>query len=313
MAIVASKFVSMVATWTGLSVLKTLPDSIGSVESRFEFSQVHMGVEFKLTLYSNDLAHASGIAIKCFSKLRDLDDILSDYQQNSELNRVLRSAVDAPTTCSPTLFEVLQESRKLYDSTRGAFDATLGPLVALWRSSRKSHLLASLEEMVSSKSKTGWKGVVLDTGKRTLKITAGSKIDFGGIAKGYACDQVISILKKHRVTAGMIEGGGDLACIGAPPRKLGWEVKVERLPNPVILKNQAMSTSGSTVQFVEIEGRRFSHIIDPRTGLGLEHLRQVTVIAISGFTTDPWATALCINPRLKPPKGVRVIAFEGNQ
>jgi FAD:protein FMN transferase len=308
--VVASKVVIMVTWLLGLAIGKTLPDP-SSFVTRHEYRQVHMGVEFRLTIYTSSAEKAAQSAQLCFSEIRSLDETLSDYQQKSELNTVLRKAHDQPAICSPTLFELCQASQQISVATKGFFDATVGSLTKLWRETRKAGHLPPLDQLIEAKSRCGWDKIRLDPSRRTLTLTdKWSTLDFGGIAKGFACDRVISILKENGIQSALIEAGGDLACVGTPPGRSGWEIEIQGGPK-VLLRDQAMSTSGSTSQFIEIEGRRYSHILDPRTGLGVNHQRQVTVFAARGIDTDPWATALCINPHLRFPKHFKVIILDG--
>lgn len=118
------------------------------------------------------------------------------------------------------------------------------------------------------------------------------QLDLGGIAKGYACDQAIDVLAKSGVSRAMAEAGGDLVVSGPPPGKLGWRILADG--EVTWLKNAAVSTSGDVSQFVVIRGRRYAHIVDPRTGVGLTNRKQVTVLARDGITSDSLATALCV-------------------
>lgn len=269
-----------------------------------------MGCEWKLTLFSTTPEQANRVGQLCFSRIRVLDECLSDYQQNSELSKALRLAYPGPVSISKDLERVLTASLKMSRRTHGLFDPTLGPLTSLWRKSRKEGQLPTESEFHKAKSLVGTDKVKLR--RQSLSLSdQGVKIDFGGIAKGFACDQVISICRRERISSALIEGGGDLKSLGSPPGTKGWEVSIQGNSDSIVLHDQAMSTSGSTEQYVLINGVRYSHILDPRTGIGVPHLRQVTVIGKNGVDTDPLATAAVIDPvAIRKLKGFRFIVID---
>ena len=164
--------------------------------------------------------------------------------------------------------------------------------------------------LAKAKELTGYRSVKLDKEKRTVALAkAGMELDLGGIAKGYAGDEVMKVLKKHGIKAGLLAAGGDLTTMGTPPGRDGWVVGIEKLsrvtPNrKLLLKGQAASTSGDLQQFVVLDGVRYSHIIDPRTGIGLTERKLVTVIAPDGTTADSMTKVLSVLP---PEKGLKLI------
>lgn len=295
----ASKVVSMI-----FAVALCLQTNL----TRFEFTQVHMGTPFVLTLYAPSASKASDIAQSVYARLRSLDETLSDYQQNSELNTVLKSAWKRPTACGEDLVFMLRQSIRVAKLTQSAFDPTVGPLVQVWRTARKTGILPSVSVIEEAKRSVGIDGIRLSPNMRTLFVFPRTvRIDFGGIAKGYACDEAIRICRQGGISDALIEGGGDLKASGTPPGEKGWNVTIQGSNQKFLLKDQAVSTSGSTEQFVEIGGVRYSHIVDPRTGYGLTHLRQCTVVAKEGLLTDPLATAGCVEPdSLKSIQGIQV-------
>ena len=262
---------------------------------RFEYSQIHMGVAARLTLYAETEQKAEAAAKAAYARFAELEQVMSDYRPTSEINDVCRRAAYGPVRVSDDLFRVLKRSLEVAEASDGAFDPTVGPLVALWRESRRTSVLPSPAQIDSAKAKVGWRFVELDAKARTVFIKRlGVKIDFGGIAKGDACDQAIITLKKNGVSNAMVEAGGDIKVSGHPSGTSGWLISIQGYRGRMILKDRAISTSGDTEQFVEIGGVRYSHIVDPKTGLGLTNRIQASVIARDGLTTDPLATALCI-------------------
>lgn len=254
-----------------------------------------MGVEVRVTLYAPDADTAQRATRAAFERFAELDAICSDYRKDSELMRLCAQAGGPPIPVSTDLFTLLQRSEDVARLSGGAFDITCGPLVRLWREARKTGKLPSADALQQARIDTGWFRVQLDSATRSVRLAPGTKLDLGGIAKGYACDAAIAVLRKEGIDRAMVEAGGDIVASGPPPGKLGWRIEIFRgNGSSFMLRDSAASTSGDAEQFVVVGGKRYSHIVDPRTGIGLTNRRQVTVLAKDGLTTDALATALCI-------------------
>ncbi|CAN5373929.1 FAD:protein FMN transferase [soil metagenome] len=280
---------ALAAGWNGLNY---------SPAKRFVYSQVHMGVKVDITLYAESDAQAERAATAAFDRFEELDQIFSDYRRSSELNALIAHAGQGPQRVSPDMYRVLQRAAEVSRLSGGTFDVTAKPLIDLWRTSRKTGELPFHSEVVAAKKLVGWQNVVLGDGTANLTV-AGMKLDMGGIAKGYACDAALEQLSKFGVRSALVEAGGDLAASGPPPGTSGWVVSVRNWKTNIVLKNGAISTSGDTEQWVDIGGRRFSHIVDPRTGYGLTSQIQVTIQARYGFVSDPVSKAISILPESK--------------
>lgn len=240
-----------------------------------------MGTLVRITIYAKD---DSAIQF-AFARIAELDRELSDYRIDSELNIVCRTAHDHPVRVSKDLYRVLEAAQKLAERSEGAFDVTIGPVTHLWRQGK----LADRETL----ARVGWRNLVLSRGSVYLKIP-GMQLDLGGIAKGFAADEALAVLKARGVTRALVAVSGDIAMGDAPPGKKGWTIRIEPGGRELVLKNAAVSTSGDTEQFLETGGVRYSHIIDPKTGLGLTTRIAVTVIARRGLDADPLATSLSV-------------------
>jgi thiamine biosynthesis lipoprotein len=259
-----------------------------------------MGVDARLVLYAPDQATAERAGTAAFARIAQLDSIMSDYRVNSELTHLCEKAGGPPVRVSPDLFLVLRRGQEVSRQSDGAFDVTVGPLVALWRKARKTATLPDPTELEHARSLVGWKKLHLDEKHRTVRLDVpGMKLDLGGIGKGYAGDAAQEVLRKNGVTRALVEMGGDVVLSDAPPETEGWTVRVanagtDQKPADLRLSNCAISTSGDTEQFVVIGGRRYSHIVDPRTGEALTNRVQVSLIAPNGLTSDPLTKALCM-------------------
>ncbi len=241
-----------------------------------------MGTLVRITIYSKDPLPTRA----AFSRIGELDQKLSDYKPDSELNRLCRTHGEA-VRVSEDLFRVLEASEKLSALTDGAFDVTIGPVTHLWRLGKTPD--------TETMARVGWQNLLLDKKHRTVELrVAGMQLDLGAIAKGYAADEALKTLRKLGVKRALIAVSGDIVAGDAPSGTKGWRVGLEPAGGEVLLHNAAVSTSGDTEQFREIGGVRYSHIIDPKTGLGLRSAIAVTVVARRGLDADPIATAVSV-------------------
>jgi len=272
---------------------------------RYEYAELHMGVQVRLSVYASDEHAAQSGCAAAFARIAQLEDIFSDYRPDSELMRLCRAPVATPVHVSRELFDVLDQAQELSEQSDGAFDVTVGPYVALWRAARKSHLLPTQAELSAAGRSVGWQYVKLDTSAPIVTLLhSDMRLDLGGIAKGYAGDEAIASLRKAGLTRALFEAGGDIVASDPPPGKLGWLVRINSpgpdTPPVIQIANVGVSTSGDSEQFALIDGVRYSHIVDPRTGIGLTDRIVATVIALNGTTADSLATALCV---LGPTRG----------
>lgn len=283
---------------------------------RFEFSQLRMGVDTPIIVYAEREAQAVQACRAAYARISAIEQRMSDYRPDSELNLLCQRAVGRWAKVSPALFYVLWRAHKLARQTDGAFDITVGALVRLWREARRTGKLPDAATLRDAKARAGYQQMELSLSRRALRLkTAGMQLDLGGIAKGYACDVALRTLRRYGITRALIQMGGDIVAGDAPPNEPGWKIA---LPEGgfTTLHHAALSTSGSTEQYVEINGVRYAHIIDPRTGLGLTKLVLARVRAPNGVTADSLATAAAVmgNPdaqRLERLyKGVQITVSE---
>jgi len=272
---------------------------------RYEFEAKIMGTTFRIVLYAASKEAADAAANAAFFRVAELDRIMSDYRKDSELTKLCATS-DKAIPISDDFFEVLQKAEEMSKLSDGAFDITVGPVVQLWRHARRTQQLPDKDELVAAMAKTGWKFVQLDPKNRTAKLLKpGMQLDLGGIAKGYAADAALKLLRdKHGIKSALVAAAGDITCGDPPPDKDAWDVDIAPIakgqkPRSLKLVNAAVSTSGDLEQFVEIGGVRYSHIVDPKTGLGLTGRRSVTVLAKRGVTADSMTKAVMLMPREK--------------
>jgi thiamine biosynthesis lipoprotein len=278
----------------------SLPDD--SAWQRFEYVDPEMGVDFHLKFYAADRPTAERIARKTYARVEQLNAIFSDYHPASELNRLCQKLHGQPVKVSRELFDILQRAQTLARETDGAFDITAGPMIRLWRTARRQQKLPTPEALAAVKPRVGFEKIKLNARNRTVTLLAPEmQLDLGGIAKGYAVDEAMKILKANCIRRAFVAASGDMLTSAPPIDREGWRVLVRNVDQfgnlylrTVHLKHQALSTSGDTEQFVEFNGRRYSHIVDPRTGHGLTHRIQVTVISEASTKSDSHATVISV-------------------
>jgi thiamine biosynthesis lipoprotein len=206
---------------------------------------------------------------------------------------------------------VLTAAQSLSEKSNGAFDATVGPLVKLWRRARREQQMPSSGRLEEARSAVGYQHLKLDPAARTARLERpGMRLDLGGIAAGYAMDEALAVLRSQGVSRALLDASGDIVVGDPPPHQRGWRIGVaprsaDGPPSQyVLLSNSAVTTSGDAFQHVEIGGKRYSHIVDPHTGLGLTDRSAVTLIAHDGITADSYATAVCV---LGPKRGLELV------
>lgn len=281
---------------------------------RYSFTEPHMGTTFRITLYAPDEAVAKKAASAAFARIAQLNRIMSDYQDDSELMKLCKQSKSEPTVVSVDLYAVLEKALEVSKQTEGAFDVSIGPVVRLWRKARRTREMPDAAALKKALELVNYRKIRLTPEGRTVQLLlVGMLLDLGGIAKGYAADAAMEVLRMHGITRALVAAGGDVVAGESPPDASGWKVAIAPLkagddPSDFLqLKNSAVSTSGELYQHVEIGGKRYSHIMDPKTGVGLIGRRSVTIIAKDGMTADAWATAICVQG---PERGLKTLEMQ---
>jgi thiamine biosynthesis lipoprotein len=285
----------------------------GPGPARFEFEQLEMAVPMKIVLYAPDRAAATRAAREAFARVHALNAIMSDYDPESELRRLCDTAGSGKAVAvSGDLWKVLAHAQTVSAQSDGAFDVTVGPVVRLWRRARRQKELPPPEAIAAARNLVGYRLVGLNPDRHTAELLRpGMRLDLGGIAKGYAMEEAYAVLRKSGFPRAMVEAGGDIRLGDPPPDRPGWHIALTPLDDPhgrpesyLVLSRVAVSTSGDSMQFVEIGGRRYSHIVDPRTGMALTDHSRVTVVAPDGMTADALTKVLSV---LGPQAGMKLI------
>lgn len=268
----------------------------------FAKSQVHMGVQFQISLYATDEEVAEQAFAASFAEIARLERVFSDYNNDSEARRIDARRCETSIELSPDMQRLLEKSLAVNQNTNGYFDVTLGALTKLWRAARREKKAPESEALRSASDRVGSHRLQLSH-NQLLKNSPGVELDFGGIAKGDAADQVLSLLKQQfGITRVLIDASGDLVAGDPPPNQPGWVIGLSRPaddPSPmprVYLANRALASSGDSTQFLEVDRTRWSHLLNPHTKTPIIGQNLTLVWADDGATADALASALAICP-----------------
>lgn len=259
-----------------------------------------MGVEARVVLYAGSEAVAIEAAERAFARVGRLQQSFSDWTNASEVARLGARAGAEAMSVSPELQDVLERAIEVARRSGGAFDPTVGPLVRLWRDARARGAWPDPAALEHARGLVDWRALVVDRARGTARLEReGMQIDLGGIGKGFACDAALAEIDATGIQSALFELGGDAACSARPPGSAGWSFDLRAAPGEpprgrLYLEHRAVSVSGDREQFTVIEGRRLSHVVDPRSGLPLENEARVIVVARDGATSDALATAASV-------------------
>lgn len=284
------------------------PTENDSIE-RFSMLQIRFGIPIEISCYAESPEKAKAAFNAAFAEAKRLDGIFSDYDPDSEARRLAALPAGQWHPASSDLLRVCNAARRVTAVSQGAFDISVGPLTHQWRKTMRSKRHPDTEVLASVLAKVG-------NDRWAIKENAiyfnesGMRLDFGGIAKGYALDQMALVLRRHQINQYLIDAGGDLICGDSPPEREFWRIEIERPKStprddaaetattgkPMVLRiaNRAVATSGASYQSVTLDGKRYSHIVDPRTGYGVPFLANVTVEAKTGLVADALASAISV-------------------
>ncbi|MEJ6579024.1 MAG: FAD:protein FMN transferase [Akkermansiaceae bacterium] len=285
-----------------LAACRSEDDSSSDAEvvlTRIETQRPLMGTLFRIITYAEDDEAGHAAMEEALDLAENFADRATDYDRRSELNQLTDTRVGEAVKVSPELYEVIALGVKLAKETEGVFDPTLGPLTHLWRAMLRTGAKPDEEELAAARERCGVEFLKLDDEAQTITVLQeGMQLDLGGIAKGFAADLIFDQLKSEGYAVTLVAVAGDLRMGDAPPDKEGWTVGLRTFNltpvKTIELSNCAVSTSGDLFQKVEVGGETFSHLIDPRTGLGLTVRRAASVILPEAKLTDPLATAACL-------------------
>lgn len=264
----------------------------------FYFQHSSMGTSFEIRLYTAEGGEegARGIADAAFAAVDALEAKISRWRDDSEISRINRKGGSGWVPVSDETWRLARLCKTLYGETEGAFDPTVGVLMELWGFYRKEGRVPPESELRSAIERVGFDKVLLAEDRKEIRFSRDyMALDFGGIGKGYALDRAADILRRRGVASALLSAGtSTLVAIGAPPGERGWKAQIRDSDETVYLKDEALSTSGGYERFFELNGRKYCHIINPKTGRPLEGIWSASAIAPTGAESDALSTAFFV-------------------
>jgi thiamine biosynthesis lipoprotein len=277
---------------------------------RIDVERPLMGTPFRIVACAPDSGRGAEAVDAAFARMREMEAALGDYDPEGEVARIARTyEPGVPVEVSADLARGLELAGAWWERTGGLFDASLGAMTRLWRRSMRRGALPDSALLAAARASSGWRHVRVD-GRTATFLVAGIRLDFGGIGKGMAADEALRVLRSHGITRAVVDAGGDVVAGEGPPGAPGWIVALpeESGGGRVYLEHAALATSGDRYRHVEVDGVRYSHILDPESGTGRVGGRTVSVLAPDGAAADALATAVLLAGPLKAEEFVPDVA-----
>lgn len=270
-----------------------------------------MGSRFDITVVAEDQKKADEYIDLAIAEITRIENLISSWSSHSQTSEIIRNAGIKPVKADKELYDLIERSLKVSVLTQGVFDISYASMDKIWKFDGSMDKMPSEEEIKESVARVGYKKIILDSEKQTVFLTEkGMKIGFGGIGKGYAADKAKEYLKELGVKAGIINASGDLSTWGKQPDGTAWKVGIknpidnDKIISWLAIDNSSIVTSGNYEKFVEFDGKKYTHIINPRTGYPAFGIKSVSVICSSAELSDALATTVFI---LGVEKGLQLI------
>ncbi|HEV8347525.1 MAG TPA: FAD:protein FMN transferase [Vicinamibacterales bacterium] len=285
--------VRVIAVWLAAASL-CAAHAAGPNLHHHEATRISMACVYAIEAYGADANALPRIIDEAFDEVDRIDRLMSHYKPESPLSRINREAARHPVVVDTELFDFIADAMRYNRDSAGTFDITVGPLMKAWGFFRGEGRMPVDSELAAARRHVGGGHVILNPTAHTVAFDEpGVELDLGGIAKGYAVDRAVRVLRQRQVAAALISAGGStIYGLGAPPDHDAWEVVLQdpidsrKTALTVHLKDRAISVSGSSEKFFEVDGVRYSHIMDPRTGRPVQGVLSVAVLADSGTAGD---------------------------
>lgn len=282
----------------GLRAQSPQPSSPAASLEGYEYKFPAMGTLVQLKAYSPSTSEAERLFKAAEARVQAISAVLTDYDSKSETRQLSARAHERFVSVSPDLWNVLSASKRWHEVSDGAFDSSLGQLTQLWRKYRRSKAKRPPQESVErALAASGWDNIQLDYERRAIRITAPNiRLDFGAIGKGYAVDEAYKILKDGGLTRCLVNMSGNMRFGDPPPERDSWHIEISPVSQGgkpfrrINVSNTSIATSGDLWQYTIVDGHRRSHILDPRTGLGVLGPISATVLAATATDADAMAT-----------------------
>lgn len=270
-----------------------------------------MGGKFEITIVDKDSLSAESDIDEIIAEIRRIEYLISDWKSETQISEVNRNAGISPVKVDQEVLELTKRAIHLSEITNGAFDISFAAMDRIWKFDGSMEEMPTREAIKKSVEKVGYKNIVLDSVDNTIFLRLpGMKIGFGALGEGYAADRCKALMLKKGVQAGIINGTGDMNTWGKQLNGKPWNIaiknpfKANQLLSVISLNEGAITTSGSYEKFVEFYGKRYSHIINPKTGYPATGLISVTVLGPSAEVANGFSTSIMV---LGKEKGVELI------
>lgn len=260
--------------------------------------RILMGTLLEISAYGADRGRLDAAIDAAFDEVARVESLLSTYREDSDVSRLNRNGHAAPVRVAPEVYDLLRRSVDLAQRTAGVFDVTVGPLVELWQDAEGARAVPDDEAIARALSSVGARHLVFLEDNQISMARPGVRVDLGGIGKGYAMDRAAAVLRRRGAERALLNFGGQILALDPPPSAASWPVWI-RDPErdggflaAVGVVNQALSTSADDQRGLWIGGRRYSHIVDPTTGLPVNRALSATVLTHRAEAADAWSSAL---------------------
>jgi len=270
-------------------------------EKKYDRTLKLMGSRFDISVIATSEQDANNYIDLAIAEIERIENLISSWNGHSETSKINQNAGIKPVKVSAELFDFIHRSLQISKITEGAFDISYASMDNIWKFDGSMTKMPSAEAIKKSVEKVGYHNIVLDYNKQTVFLKVkGMKIGFGAIGKGYAADMAKKLLQNRGVKAGLINASGDLNCWGKQPDGISWKVGITNPLNKnkmyswFDLDNQAVVTSGNYEKFVQFDEKKYSHIINPKTGYPANGIISATVFAPKAELADALATSVFV-------------------
>ncbi|MCD0478170.1 FAD:protein FMN transferase [Chryseobacterium sp. LC2016-29] len=270
-----------------------------------------MGSKFEITLVDKDSLSAEKNIDKSINEIRRIENLISEWKPETQISEVNRNAGIKPVKVDPEVFALTEKGIYFSKLTDGAFDISIVVMDKIWKFDDSMNELPSEESIKNSVKNVGYQNIILDKTNSTIFLkNKGMKIGFGSIGKGYAADQTRELMKSFGVNAGIINASGDISAWGTQPDGKPWAIginnpfKDDKIAVILYLKENAVTTSGSYEKYAEIHGKRYSHIMNPKTGYPSTGLTSVTIVGPNATMANGFSTSIMV---LGKKEGLKLI------
>lgn len=267
-------------------------------ERRFKESKFLMSTIVEITAVGGERNCRQAVKL-AFEEMKRIDRLMNLYDEDSEVSRINRTAGKSAVEVSADTLEVINQSLRFARLTDGALDITVAPLMELWGFRNGTKRVPLDDELAEKLSLVHYRDVLVDKDRSIVKLgSPDMQIDVSGIAKGYAVDRAIQILKDAGIRSALVNAGGDIYALGSPPGKKSWRIGIRHprrgadLLGVLELRDRAVATSGDYENFFEVDGKRYCHIMDTKTGRPVEGIMSVTIVSDNTTEADALATAV---------------------